>query len=114
MLAWLAEHSGLTSGLVGILGHVGTEAVGFLRDKAKFANVKELEELKDKLQVRLQSYQKTDKIHGLIIAGLLVATVISYFVGSESLQDTLTSWTGIAIFWLFGRVATRSLSIGTK
>ena len=109
MLSWLIEHSGLSGGIVGIFAHLGTEVIGFIRDKAKFANIENLAEIKSQTQVQISSYHKADMIHLIVISVLLLCTIVSYALEGPDykLSQVFTSWTGIGIFWFFGRIATR-------
>jgi len=87
--------------LLGMVGHFGTEIIGYFRDKAKFANLTTVTQIQAQANIQAASYRKADAIHISIIILLLSLTVI-YPENSD-----YKNWTGVAIFWLFGRLAGR-------
>lgn len=95
--------------MLGIIGHLGTELLGSLRDKAKYKNITDAEDIKAIEQIRLASYKYADTLHIIITCALLISTIFScvYNGSNDDLSKQLINWTGTAVFWLFGKTAIR-------
>lgn len=107
MLGWLVEHlgSGGLGGVLGILGHLGTEAFGWLRERDHVQGLEEVAADKALAQVQVASYQYADWLHPAFAVLLLGVTVYAGETGAEhELLKSLTTWTGIGVGWMFGRL----------
>ena len=106
MFSWILNHLHLSSGALGIAAHIASEGVGYLKDRQKFKNIEDLAELREQSKVQVASYNnKSDLPHLIIVLALLILFIIfSYTNAPDNLTKTFGTWTGIGVFWFFGRL----------
>ena len=111
MTGWLVAHltGALGGSVLGIFGHLGTEAVGWLRDRQTIAKVESLATTKAQDDVQKASYTAApDWLHwslALILVSLFVAA--AWGGAPNSLVHPLRIWAGLGIGWSFGRLTIR-------
>ena len=110
-MSWLLGHLG-SAGLhaaLGIGGHLGTEALGFLRDRSNNQRLEKLAALKVGGDVQAASYAAApDWMHWSLVLTLIGLFTLAAWTGApDSLTDPLTDWTSLGLGWSFGRLTTR-------
>lgn len=111
-MGWILDHltGGIGSAVLGVLGHFGTQAVGFFRDRQNIQSLKDLAGIKAAASVQSASYQAVqDWIHPVIAVMLFGVYVgAAWQDAPDDLVDHLAQWTGFAVGWLFGRLGTNT------
>ena len=108
-MSWLIEHltGALGGGVLGILGHLGTQAIGWFRDRQNIGAAEPLAGLKARDDVQKASYAAVkDWIHPAVAVLLLGLYVTAAWTGApDDLVSSLATWCGVGFGWLFGRLA---------